>query len=119
MRKIEVKIRQIIWALKQMKKPTTYDFVIYEKNKYYIKSSLSGHDVWSLFDPITNDRKHSHIVGSALKVVQSPKRNINAFKRHLKFQEQNWGSIDRINPVGTRLSYNNEDDIQFYKSKSK
>ena len=49
MRKIEVKIRQIIWAFKKSFEPTTYDFVIYKGEKYFIKSSLTGENIWNIF----------------------------------------------------------------------
>ena len=116
MRKIEVKIRQIIWAFKQSFKPTTYDFVIYQGEKYYIKSSLTGENVWNLFEKDEKEPTHRYIKGKDLKVVQSFKRFINVFKNHLIFQKQSWGLIDCGNPIGTRLSYNNSDDIYFRRS---
>lgn len=116
MRKIEVKIRQIIWAFKQSFKPTTYDFVIYQGEKYYIKSSLTGENVWNLFEKDEKEPIHRYIKGKDLKVVQSFNRFIHVFKNHLRFQKQSWGLIDCGNPIGTRLSYNNSDDIYFRRS---
>ena len=113
MRKIEVKIRQIIWALKQSFKPTTYDLVIYQGKVYYIKSSLTGENVWNLFEKGEKEPAHRYIKGENLKLVQSFKRFINVFKNHLRFQKQSWGLIDYGNPIGTRLSYNNSEDIYF------
>jgi len=112
-RKTEVKIRQIIWAYKQSFKPTTYDLVIYQGKQYFIKSSLTGENVWNLFENGEKEPTHRYIKGQELKVVKSVKRFINVFKDHLIFQKQTWGSIDCDNPIGTRLSYNNSDDIYF------
>ena len=113
MRKIEVKVRQIIWAIKQSFKPTTYDLVIFQEKEYYIKSSLTGENVWNLFEKGEKEPTHRYIKGQDLKVVQSIKRFANVFKNHLKFQKQSWGLIDCGNPIGTRLSYNNSEDIYF------
>ena len=113
MRKIEVKVRQIIWAIKQSFKPTTYDLVIFQGKEYYIKSSLTDENVWNLFEKGEKEPTHRYIKGQDLKVVQSIKRFTNVFKNHLKFQKQSWGLIDCGNPIGTRLSYNNSEDIYF------
>ena len=113
MRKLEVKIRQIIWAFKQSFKPTTYDLVIYQGKEYFIKSSLTGENVWNLFKKSEKEATHRYIKGQDLKVVQTVKRFINVFKNHLRFQKQSWGLIDYGNPIGTRLSYNNSEDICF------
>jgi hypothetical protein len=113
MRKIEVKIRQIIWALKKSFKPTTYDLVVYQGKEYYIKSSFTGENVWNLFEKGTKEPTHIYIKGQDLKVVYSTKRFINVFKNLLRFQKQSWGLIDCGNPIGTRLSYNNSEDIYF------
>lgn len=116
MRKIEVLIRQVVWSFKQTFKPTTYDLVIYQGRKYFIKSSLTGENVWNLFESGTKEPTHRYIDGDDIKVVQSLKRFISVFKKHLKFQKQNWMLIDCENPVGTRLCYNNSDDITFGRS---
>jgi hypothetical protein len=113
MRKIEVKIRQIIWAFKKSFKPTTYDLVVYQGKQYFIQPSFTGDDVWHLFDWVDNKPIHARIKGENLKVVQSAKRFINVFKQHLRFQKQNWESIDCGNPIGSRLCFNNSDDIYF------
>jgi hypothetical protein len=116
MRKLEVKIRQFIWAFKQSFKPTTYDLVIYQGEEYYIKSSLIGENVWNLFKKGINTPIHLQVKGNELKVVHSVNRFIKVFKNHLRFQVQYWGLIDHNNPIGTRLSYNNSDDIFYPKS---
>lgn len=116
MRKIEVKIRQFIWALKQSFKPTTYDLVVYQGKKYYIKSSLTGENVWNLFEKGEKEPTHRYVKDSEIKFVQTLKRFISVFKNHLSFQKQNWGLIDYGNPIGTRLSYNNSTDIYFRRS---
>lgn len=113
MRKIEVKIRQIIWALKQSFKPTTYDFVVYQGEKYLIKASLTGENIWNLYVEGKKEPIHEFIKGSDFKVVLSLKRFVNVFNGHLRFQKQYWGLIDYRNPLGTRLSYNNSNDIYF------
>jgi hypothetical protein len=113
MRKIEVKIRQIIWAFKQSFNPTNYDLVIYQGKEYFIKTSLAGENIWNLFVKYEIKPIHRYIKGQDLKVVHSFKRFINVFKTYLRFQKQNWGLIDYRNPIGTRLCYNNSDDIYF------
>lgn len=115
MRKLEVKIKQIIWSLKQSFKPSTYDTVIYQGNKYFIKSSLTGENIWNLFEKGEKKPKHYRISGDELKIAYSLKRFINSFKKHLLFQRQNWGLIDCKNPIGTRLSYLSSENIYFHK----
>lgn len=116
MRKIEVNFKQIIWAFKQSFKPTTYDLVSYQGKHYFIKSSLTGENVWNLFEKGEIKPTHKYIKGQDLKVIQSMKRFINVFKNHLRFQKQSWGLIDCGNSIGTRLSYNNSEDIYFRRS---
>lgn len=113
MRKIEVKIRQIIWAFKQSLNPTTYDLVIYKGKKYFIKSSLTGENIWNLFEKGEKEPTHYRVKGNDLKLIQSYKRFITVFKNDLLFQKQCWESIDYDNPIGTRLSYNNSEDIYY------
>lgn len=115
-RKIEVKIRQVFWAFMQSFKPTTYDLVLYKGKKYFIKSSLTGENIWNLFEQGTTEPTHRCIRGNDIKVVQSVKRFANVFKNHLRFQIQNWQLIDCDNPIGTRLSYYNSENIFFRKS---
>jgi len=113
LRKTEVKIRQIIWAFKQSFKPMTYDFVIYQGEEYFIKSSLTGENVWNLFKKGEKEPIHRCIKGDDIEIVKSFKRFINVFKNHLRFQKESWGLIDYGNPIGTRLSYINSDNIYF------
>lgn len=112
MRKIEVNIRQIIWSFKQFFKPTTYDLVNYQGKYYFIKPSLTGENIWNLFEHGKKEPTHKYIKGNSFKIIQSLTRFINVFKQHLIFQKQNWGLIDCTNPIGTRLSYNNSEDIK-------
>lgn len=116
MRKLEVKIRQIIWAINQSFKPTTHDKVIYKGNFYYIKSSLTGENVWNIFENGEKEPTHRYIKGQDLKVVHSYKRFIRVFKQHMFFQKTSWQRIDCSNPIGTRLSYISSDNIFFMRS---
>lgn len=113
MRKIEVRIRQIIWAAIQSFKPTTYDFVMYKGNKFYIKSSLSGESVWHLYQHGIEQPKYSYIKGSELKIVHSLDRFVKVFKQHLDFQKGSWGLIDCCKPIGRRLCYYSSENIKF------
>ena len=116
MRKLEVKIRQIIWAINQSFKPTTYDKVIYKGNLYYIKSSLTGENIWNLFEKSNEQPTYSYIRGNELKIVHSFKRIVRVFKQHMRFQKTSWQRIDCSNPIGTRLSYISSDNIFFMRS---
>lgn len=115
MRKIEVKIRQFLWALKKSFEPTTGDAVIFQGQEYFIKTSLTGENIWNLFDIGTKELIYSYIKGNDFKVIRSFSRFKRVFKHNLAFQKLNWGLIDCENPIGTRLSYNNSEDIYFYK----
>lgn len=115
MRKLEVKIRQIIWSISQSFKPTTYDKVIYKGNLYYIKSSLTGEDIWNLFEKSKDKPTYSYIRGNEVKIVHSYKRFIIVFKQHMFFQKTSWQRIDCSNPIGRRLSYINSENISFYR----
>jgi hypothetical protein len=94
----------------------THDLVIYQGKEYFIKSSLTGINIWNLFEKGKNKPTHYRVKGEDFKLTQSFKRFIIVFRNHLKFQKQSWGLIDYQNPIGTRLSYNNSDDIYFHKS---
>jgi len=115
MRKLEVKIRQIIWSFKMTFKPTTYDLVEFKNNKYYIKSSLCGEDIWNLFEKGKDKCSYSHIRGNELKIIHSFKRFKEVFNHYMFFQKSSWQSIDCKNPIGTRLSYINSENIKFFK----
>ena len=113
MRKLEVKIKQIIWAISQSFKPTTYDLVEYNGERYYIESSLTGENIWNLFEKGNDKPTYYRIKGKELKIIHSIKRFKNVFKQHMFFQWSSWQSIDCMNPIGTRLSYINSENIQF------
>jgi len=115
MRKAEVKIRQIIWAIKMSFKPTTYDLVEFKGNNYYIKSSLCGEDIWELYEKGNTKPVYSRIRGNELKIIKSFKRFKEVFKHYMRFQVTSWQSIDCRNPIGTRLSYINSENIKFYR----
>ena len=113
MRKLEVKIRQIIWALNKIIKPTTYDIVLFNGNKYFIKSSLTGDNIWNLYKMGVDKPIYMHIRGNEFKIIHSLDRFVKCFKNHMKFQVQSWQQIDERKPIGTRLSYYNSDNIRF------
>ena len=113
MRKIEVKIRQFFWSLKETLKPNTYDAVIYKEKKYYIKSSLCGHDIWDLYEKNFKSPTFKRIKGSELKVVHSFKRFKVVFNQNMHFQKTSWQSIDFNKKLGSRLSYYNSNNIRF------
>ena len=113
MRKIEVKIRQIIWSINKSFKPTNYDKVIYKGNVYYIKSSLKGENVWNLFEKTKDNPTYSYIRGNEIKIVNSFERFIRVFKKHMYFQKTSWQRIDCTKPIGTRLSYLSSENIRF------
>lgn len=116
MRKLEVKVRQIIWAIGKSLKPTTYDLVEYKNEKYYVKSSLTGEDVWNLSKKGDEKPTHYYIKGKDLKVIHSFKRFKNAFKQYMFFQWSSWQKIDCRNPIGSRLSYESSENIYFRQS---
>jgi hypothetical protein len=113
MRKLEVKIRQIIWAFIQTFSPTNGDKVLYKNKTYFIKSSLTGNDIWNLFDVNDSNNIVYKISGKKLTVIQSFKRFVTVFNQHMRFQKISWELIDQRNPIGTRLSYINSDNIVF------
>ena len=113
MRKIEVKIRQFFWSLQMTLKPTTYDAVIYKGKKYYIKSSLCGHDIWDLYEKNFKSPTFKRIKGSELKVVHSIKRLKDVFNECMNFQKTSWQLIDCNKQIGKRLSYYNSNNIRF------
>jgi len=90
MRKLEVKIRQIVWAIKKSFKPSTNDLVIYCGKDYFIKPSMTGEDTWNLFKFGENVVTHGLIDGNDLVVVHSFSRFVRRFRENLSFQEQNW-----------------------------
>jgi len=115
MRKIEVKIRQIIWAFFSSFNITNYDEVLYNGKKYYVKSSLTGLDKWSLYTKQNVKPVYYSIKGKDLKLKNNITRFLKVFEEKMYFQVSNWQSIDLRNPLGTRLSYYNSENIMFYK----
>lgn len=113
LRKLEVKIRQIAWSVKRSLEPTTYDSVTYKGMSYYIKSSYTGHNKWNLFDSTSQKPIFTNVKGKELKVKHSFRRFVDVVKRHMYFQKSNWESIDCNKNIGSRLSYNNSNDIKF------
>ena len=114
-RRIEVKIRQVFWSFRKAFRPVNYDIVVYKGEKFFIKTSFNGHDIWNLYKKGETNPAYKHIKGNELKIVHSVKRFICVFKDSLKFQEYAWGLIDCNNKIGTRLSYKNSEDIYFRK----
>lgn len=112
-RKIEVLIRILVWSFNQTFKPTTYDDVVYNGKHYYIKSSFTGYNIWNLYESESREQIHSYIKGSDLKIIHSLRRFRVVFKGNLNFQLNNWYMIDCSKPIGSRLSYNNSDNIKF------
>ena len=113
MRKIEVKVRQFIWAIKTSLKPTTYDLVEYKGDTFFIKSSLTGEGVWNLFKVGETSATYFYIKNRDLKLLHSFKRFVKVIKWHLHFQETSWGRIDRNKPIGRRLCYYSSENILF------
>lgn len=124
-RQIEVVIRQNLYAFVNSFKPTTYSIVKYQGDKFYIKSSLSGHNIWDLY-PIDKDKTIGkfwainpqtgaihRIHGSQLVHVMSWRKFKEDFKSHLQHQKSSWRLIDNRKPIGTRLSYINSENIKF------
>ena len=77
---------------------------------------MTGENVWNLFEIDGKDVIHYRISGCDFKVVHSFNRFIKVFKHNLRFQKNNWYLIDCNSPIGTRLSYNNSDDIYFHRN---
>ena len=110
MRKIEVKIRQIIWSICSIFEPHNYDIVLYKGDEYFIKSSLTGRNKWNLYSDAI---KFNSIHGTELKILHSMKRCLIIFNQSMKFQKDAWESIDCCHELGQRLSYINSDNIKF------
>lgn len=111
MRKLEVRIRQIIWALNKSLKVNNWDEVMYNGKKYYAKSSLIGNDIWDLYNDGEEILYYKN--GKDLRIIHSWKRFKRVFKEMLYFQKSSWGLIDQNKPLFTRLSYKNSEDIKF------
>lgn len=114
MRKIEVKIRQIIWSMCSIFEPHNYDIVLYKGDEYSIKSSLTGYNKWNLYKRgIVGLNTFSNIRGKEFKICHSLKRCLIIFKESMGFQKMSWELIDISHPLGTRLSYINLENIKF------
>ena len=96
----------VVWALKQLKEPTSYDKVLYNGKTYYIKY---GNPNWKL-DGIQAQKKKEDF-----KIIRSLKRDIEVFKQRYKFQMSSWYSIDTYKkPLFRRISYKSHNNISFY-----
>src|SRR5690606_10150999 len=106
MRKIEVKIRYIVWAYKRLSFPTTYDKINYQGDEGYCINGVNS-PMW--LTSLSNQRIHE----SKFLVIRSVKRDIIVFKEHYLFQLRYWYSIDNRNKLFTRISYYNSNNIKF------
>lgn len=114
MRKIEVKIRQIIWAFNESFKPSKCYSVEFQGVTCNIKHSFTGYNKWHVTSKLVPELKWRNIHGSELIVnLHSFKRWYNNFTSCYKHQKWSWYLIDIRNPLGTRLSYINSDNIKF------
>lgn len=105
-RKLEVKIRYVIWAITQLKEPTSYDTVIFNGRQHWIEYA-NPH--WKIKNIPGQLKKQD------FKIVRGFKRDIRVFKQRYKFQKTSWYSIDYRNPFFTRISYMSSDNIHFQK----
>jgi|SRR5699024_6413913 len=110
---IEIKIRQFIWLIKNIGKPDTYDEVIYKGDKYWIKSSLTGYNIWNLYKNEEKNPTYFRIKGDDLKVKRSFKKLKNTIKLMMRFQKNTWQQIDMENRIGSRLTFYNSEDIKY------
>ena len=113
MRKIEVWVRQVIWAFNKTLLPDSGDLVLYGGIKYYIKPSLTAEDTWNLYLLGSKGIAHRRVAGRDLSVVRSFRGSVRVFKSHLNFQKHNWGMLDCLHPVGRRLIYLSSYDIRY------
>tara|TARA_R110000782_G_scaffold40768_1_gene94077 strand:+ start:286 stop:630 length:345 start_codon:yes stop_codon:yes gene_type:complete len=114
MRKLEVKIRQTIWAFKKSFEPSECFSVNYEGFEFVIKPSFTKDNCWNLYARGTKEPLFYRIDGNKLKVnYRSFKRWFSNFKSMYRHQKFSWYSIDIRKPIGTRLSYISSDNIRF------
>ena len=105
MRKLIVKLMYVVWAVSQLKEPTSYDQVIYEGEKRYIKY---GNPHWKI------DGISQQVKSSEFKIVRGLKRDWRVFKQRYSFQMSSWYRIDTWNkPIFRRISYKNSSNISF------
>lgn len=110
-RYFEVKIRQIVQSIKAIFIPTSYDEVYYEDVQFYVKPSYTGYNIWNLHLKNVKGVFLYRVNGEDLKIIHSFSRSVKVFKKHYKFLKNNWESVDIKNPIGSRLTYINSDDI--------
>ena len=114
MRKLEVKIRQIIWAFKKSFEPAECFSVNYQGFKFVIKPSFTKDNCWNLHARGNKTPLFYRIDGNELKVNYiSFKKWFGNFKSMYLHQKWSQYSIDIRKPIGTRLSYINSDNIRF------
>jgi hypothetical protein len=114
MRKIEVIIRQLIWAFNKSFDPAECFSVNYKGFELIVKPSFTKDNCWNLCKRNTDSSLLYRIEGSNLKVnYHSFKRWYENFKNMYRHQKWSWYSIDIRNPLGSRLSYISSDNIKF------
>jgi hypothetical protein len=113
-RKLEVKIRYAIWAFQESFKANGNYYAKYKGNLYYLKNEIFDENVWSLISVKDTNVKISYINIKEFKVIiPTIERFIDTFKSKMFFQNSSWYLIDIRKPIGTRISYNNSDNIKF------
>ena len=114
MRKIEVKIKHLIWAFKRSFEPAECYSVDYRGFTFVIKPSFTGSNKWNLYAKGINEILFSDVKSEDLKAnLISFNRWFNNFKSMYKFQKWSWYSIDCKKPLGSRISYINSDNTRF------
>lgn len=114
MRKLEVKIKHVIWAFKESFKPSECYSVQFQGITCNIKPSFTGYNIWNVTPKITEGLTFYRVKGSELKVnLHSFNRVYQNFKHLYRHQKWSWYSIDIQKPFRSRISYINSDNIQF------
>lgn len=110
MRRIELYIRYVIWALGRVKHPHLFDVVEYRGINC---SLIQGRNKprWDLL-PLTIEnlaRQEREILKGVHEDNFKLKNNFKAyrfrFKMSLRFQIQNWMAIDKRSKIGTGILY--------------
>jgi hypothetical protein len=113
-RKIEVKIRYIIWAFEESFKANSNYYAKYNGNMYYLKNEIYSENIWSLISIKDTNVKLQYINIKDFKVIiPSIGCFIRTFKSKMFFQNSSWFAIDIRKPIGNRISYNNSNNIKF------
>ncbi|UII80067.1 hypothetical protein [Flagellimonas sp. CMM7] len=107
LRKLEVKIRYVLWAISQLKHPTSYDKVKHQTGEFIIKY---GNPNWIF---VASHHGKKQFKSTEFKVIRSRSRDWRVFKEKMKFQLGYWYNIDYQNPLFSRISYKNSDNIYF------